>query len=141
VKTIRERFESKFFVDDSGCWVWLGARKAISYGHFRVDSEKTDYAHRVSYRIYKGAIPEGLVIDHLCRKTLCVNPDHLEATTQLENILRSERTHVVCEHGRGYSRCKICLASYARSLRRRNKLNGKVVGNDNGNNSQKNNYS
>ena len=47
-------------------------------------------AHRVAYEKAYGPIPEGLVIDHLCRNGLCVNPEHLEAVTRKENILRGE---------------------------------------------------
>lgn len=58
-------------------------------------------AHRFSYQLYKGNIPKNLVIDHLCKNPSCVNPDHLEAVTNRENILRgispaainSKKTH------------------------------------------------
>lgn len=45
-------------------------------------------AHRVSFEHYKHPIPQGLTLDHLCRVTRCVNPDHLEPVTQRENLLR-----------------------------------------------------
>ncbi len=67
---------------NSGCWFWLGA---LSRGY---GSLKNARAHRVAYEMTIGPIPEGLVIDHLCRVTSCVNPDHLEAVTQAENVRR-----------------------------------------------------
>ena len=63
---------------DTGCLVWQGSTNgARNYGklHFK---GKLSLAHRASYEMSKGKIPDGLVIDHLCRNTLCINPDHLE---------------------------------------------------------------
>lgn len=57
-------------------------------GYFRLPGHQ--YAHRGAYEAAKGLIPEGLVIDHLCRVRWCCNPEHLEAVTNKENILRGE---------------------------------------------------
>ncbi len=46
------------------------------------------YAHRWAYEQARGAIPDGMHLDHLCRNTLCVNPDHLQAVTARENLRR-----------------------------------------------------
>lgn len=73
---------------NSGCWLWIGSeRESGGYG-FIVRNGRSTAAHRVSYEMAKGPIPEGLVIDHLCRVHCCVNPDHLEAVTQLVNVRR-----------------------------------------------------
>jgi hypothetical protein len=66
-----------------GCWIWTGPVSSSGYG--RLGAE---YVHRLSYVQAKGPIPDGLQIDHLCFEKLCINPDHLEAVTQAENLRR-----------------------------------------------------
>lgn len=89
-KTLEDRFWS-YVVKTPGCWLWAGAltgkRVGPKYGHLKT-GEKHVMAHRYSYELAKGAIPEGLQIDHLCNLSLCVNPDHLEPVTLQENIKR-----------------------------------------------------
>jgi hypothetical protein len=82
-----ERFWSHVDKTDS-CWLWTGRLEKLGYARVRVDGEQT-YAHRYSYEVHHGPIPEGLTIDHLCRIRHCVNPDHLEAVTLVENLRRS----------------------------------------------------
>ena len=70
---------------ESGCWQWQGKRG--SYGKAWVMG-KTVGAHRHIYEKIKGAIPKGMHLDHLCRNTMCVNPEHLEIVTVAENTRR-----------------------------------------------------
>ncbi len=82
-----EKFMIKVLpVTESGCWLWTGCI-VKGYGQMG-NNKKRVYAHRFSYEYHKGPIPDGLTIDHLCRVRCCVNPDHLEAVTNRENILR-----------------------------------------------------
>ena len=87
-----ERFENKYIPEpNSGCWLWLGCLTGSQgYGYFCVKRHRMR-AHRYSYELYKGPIPDGMVIDHLCRVPSCVNPDHLEAVTQKVNMQRGSR--------------------------------------------------
>jgi hypothetical protein len=108
------------------CWTWtggrMGARKA--YGCITVQRAPRA-AHRWSYEFCVGPIPRGLQLDHLCRNTLCVNPDHLEPVTQQENNRRStspsaqRARQVACFRGhpfddantywwRGHRQCRTC---------------------------------
>ncbi|MDD7930099.1 HNH endonuclease signature motif containing protein [Microbacterium thalli] len=80
--TAADRIEAEVEQRD-GCWIWTGAVSTSGYGRLG-----DDYAHRVSYVLAKGAIPAGLQIDHLCFQKLCINPEHLEAVTQAENLRR-----------------------------------------------------
>lgn len=73
----------------SACWLWRGSTRpwrSAAYGWFWCGRGVA--AHRFSYETFVGSVPAGFVIDHLCRNTLCVNPAHLEAVTERENILR-----------------------------------------------------
>lgn len=88
------RFYAKIEFADSGCWLWRGAvTKNSGYGQFSVCFSRPRHvvhngAHRLAFLLWKGPIPEGLAIDHLCRVRNCVNPEHLEAVTPRENTLR-----------------------------------------------------
>ncbi|MDP9224875.1 MAG: HNH endonuclease [Actinomycetota bacterium] len=96
-------------------------------------------AHRVAYELLVGPIPEGLTLDHLCRNTSCVNPQHLEPVTVRENVLRGmgwgaknkRKTH--CHRGHpfdakntlripgGTRKCRTCANQASREYRLRKK--------------------
>jgi hypothetical protein len=106
-KTTRSLEDKSTPEPNSGCWLWLASASNDGYGHlwdFRYKMVR--YAHRVAYEIYRGKIPEGLTIDHLCRVRSCVNPDHLEAVPRLVNYHRGDlnqnttKTH--CPKGHQY---------------------------------------
>src|SRR5580700_4165380 len=84
----------------------MGCVAPNGYGLFTLG--KLMGAHRASHRLFKGPIGEGLVVDHLCKVTCCVNPQHLEVVTQAENVARgdtgkNERDKTHCPQGHEYS--------------------------------------
>jgi hypothetical protein len=86
--SLRERFDAKWVCDDvTGCWNWTAQIDRNGYGKFCKNAYPA-LAHRVSYELHVGPIPNGLFLDHLCRNRSCVNPKHLEPVTNRENGLR-----------------------------------------------------
>ena len=71
---------------DDECWLWTGAVGGDRYGRFQWNG-RTRMAHHVSWEMFVGLVPEGLVVMHRCDVPLCVNPAHLAVGTQSENIL------------------------------------------------------
>lgn len=83
-----ERFWSKVNKNtESGCWEWNASKDRHGYGQFGI-LYGTYLSHRISYELMNGSIPAGLEIDHLCRNHGCVNPNHLQAVTHRENVMR-----------------------------------------------------
>lgn len=104
--------------DPTGCWSWMSS-KSFGYGYFWLNNKRLR-AHRLAYEIWVEPIPDGLCLDHLCRNRSCVNPDHLEAVTPTENLMRGEspaalnaaKTH--CPKGHPYSGRNLLFSSGSR---------------------------
>ena len=96
------RFWDKVSITKS-CWIWQ-ASKHLGYGRFRFNGTVV-YAHRFCYKLFKGDIPNNLVLDHLCKNPSCINPEHLEVVTQKENSIRGETGHYTLKIKKGYFDC------------------------------------
>lgn len=98
-KNVRLRFEEKYCPHPvTGCWNWLAAKSQDGYSYF-YDGHKNMRGHQFSYLIYRGLIPDGMQIDHLCKNRGCVNPDHLESVTPKVNSERARGSWTHCSHG------------------------------------------
>lgn len=125
------------YAGGDGCWNWTAGKKLGGYGEFKPFLGRNNRAaHSIMWEIRNGAVPKGLYLDHTCRNTSCVNPQHLEPVTCGDNVLRGEgitaqnarKTHCKCGRefdvfrksrtGRG---CSFCLREATRRHRARKK--------------------
>lgn len=132
-----ERFLSKIYVSESGCWEWTDHLRE-GYGIFSYKGKSLS-AHRVMYQLVRDLeIPRGDQADHLCKNRKCVNPDHIEIVSGKQNTLRgmgptainARRTHCVNGHeftesntyirpDDGARDCRICARDAKRRQRQR----------------------
>lgn len=130
-ESLRRRLVSKYTVAPNGCWLWDACKDENGYGLVSIRGKRW-MAHRAVWLVERGALPIGLVPDHLCRTPACVNPDHLEWVTVRENLLRGAHPLFVahrenrCTKGhdltpqntyvdpKGYRQCRTCTRNRAR---------------------------
>jgi hypothetical protein len=102
-------------ITECGCLIWMGALNNGGYGNYtnRRGLYSSRLSHRIAYEDKHGPIPDGLVLDHLCRIRCCVNPDHLEPVTHAVNLSRGfgaayqHRNKSLCKKGHQLSGANI----------------------------------
>jgi hypothetical protein len=119
----KEEIKSRIKISANGCWIGINRPNDQGYVYVQING-KHHKLHRLSYVAFKGEIPKGMELDHLCRNRNCANPEHLEAVTHTENLNRSpvqkgkkqycKRGHILTNNNiyyyicRGY-RCRMCI--------------------------------
>lgn len=147
-----DRFYGKVAVGraPSECQLWNAGLNQFGYGQFWLRGTNVG-PHRVAYELWKGPIPPGLQIDHLCRNRRCVNVEHLEATTPKVNTLRSLAPSAVnaikahCKRGHAFTpentrirrkgqaverHCRVCVRAGVADHYRRKRASGLIVGSE-----------
>lgn len=130
---VQERAATRYIVDSKGCWISTYSTASHGYAQIGWDNGKDRNivtAHRAAWVYHNGRqIPEGYVIDHLCKSRRCVNPDHLRCITNFENARRTwgkDWKVGECANGHPNSelywdgqrfRCKPCTLEYQRRHR------------------------
>jgi len=92
--TREERYRAKVIVNDEGCWDWTGTRSDFGYGLLFTGprgASRGEAAHRISWEIHVGPIPNGLNVLHHCDNPPCTRPDHLFLGTQADNVRDRDR--------------------------------------------------
>jgi len=106
-RSLYSRFIRKVLLDcEANCWEWTGGKAGIGYGTIHQDGRGTVRAHRVSFELFNGPIPDGLCVLHRCDNPGCVNPTHLFLGDHQDNMAdrdAKERTL----RGRKHPRAKL----------------------------------
>lgn len=125
---------------DHKCWEWTANQDKDGYGMFFL-RRRNRRAHRVSYYAYKGEIPKGFVVHHICKNRRCVNPNHLEARSIYDNLMDSNnvgainKRRVYCKNGHKFDKvygnqryCSICENEKQKRLRKKWNREPQLVG-------------
>lgn len=131
--------KGRCIVSDSGCWLFQGFchKPPRNYGNISHRGKKWA-THRLTYFLYKGSIPKGMVVMHSCDTPPCCNPDHLELGTHLQNMadcraknryhyanlthckrgheFNEKNTYIIKTPGEafGLRGCKVCMLGHTR---------------------------
>lgn len=110
--SLRDRLLKNIAIDlKTGCWQWQKPLADPGYGRL-THNYKTVYAHRLAWETFRGPIPEGCEIDHLCRNRGCCNPDHLEPVRHQINMQRAYAA--IPDDVRTSRRLKFCKRGHPR---------------------------
>jgi hypothetical protein len=135
ISSLPQHFQERIAVSPKGCWEWTKGQHHNGYAKCYKKYAGTNRGHRATYVLLVGPVPEGLVLDHLCRVRHCINPAHLEPVTDAENKRRGCAVITHCPQGHEYTpdntyikpgsrtrQCRRCAAAGRLAWKRRNGL-------------------
>ncbi len=146
---IRERIEENYTVTPGGCWEWDLTRTEFGYGKITLKQKKFNkslIAHRLYYQLVVDYIPDNLVLGHKCDNPPCINPDHMEVTTQRENnakgigVTADNLRKTACDNGHkftqentgryknGWRYCRTCSRLRSKASHRKRTLRNNAKG-------------
>ena len=118
-----ERLMDRLTLDEKDCWIWEGSTNTHGYGQLWTGTHvegtrKLRRTHQITFEHFRGKVPEGLTLDHLCRVLLCANPWHLEAVTHRENVQRGNAPTAIAHRTNTCKRGHSLTDAYMQSGRR-----------------------
>jgi len=122
--SIEEKLK-KYVIDDRNCWNWIGSKDRDGYGVFGHHRNKQLRAHRASYGLYVGEIPNGMMVCHFCDNPSCINPKHLFVGTAKDNtqdMIRKQRRPVLSGEVHPNAKLKEHQVHEIKQLRKQNVL-------------------
>lgn len=121
------RFWALVSKSNEGCWSWVGVKDRKGYGMFYAGANFR--AHRYSLIISGVNLPKGMVVDHICRNTSCVNPSHLRVVTPRQNVIENSNSNAAknhkkthCKHGHEFSVQNTGISSKGRYCKECNRI-------------------
>lgn len=93
-----EKTLKKYSYDVGTCRLWMRSTNLRGYGELGYKGYSTS-VHIHAYKLWRGEVPKDMTVNHLCRHKACINPDHLEVTSRIQNKIKGAKRNLICLNG------------------------------------------